>query len=254
VLAALAAADFRIFGETNMIRRPFTTSHMTARSAAVDGRSNPPRGFGDSSENLTPPTRSELDATIKRRVSDRHLKWQARCKLRMTWAFMVRNSSIRPSRIVSLVPSWTETLFALGFNSEVVGGHEFCVEPVAAVAFHSKSRRHQESGYAAIVKLEPELVIANAEENAAGRRAPAHGGYPGFHDLFRERCRVQSNRSAIGPRAQSRAAGCRLAQGDHAERQWNRGFARSNGASCGCAFSADFGRGLDVFQRRHLCA
>ena len=26
-----------------------------------------------------------------------------------------------PARIVSLVPSWTETLFALGFNSEIVG-------------------------------------------------------------------------------------------------------------------------------------
>src|ERR1700688_2846081 len=70
-----------------------------------------------------------------------------------------------PSRIVSLVPSWTETLFALGFNSEVVGITKFCVEPVAAVASIPKVGGTKNPDIAAIVKLEPELVIANAEEN-----------------------------------------------------------------------------------------
>src|SRR5258708_8262774 len=70
-----------------------------------------------------------------------------------------------PSRIVSLVPSWTETLFALGFSSEVVGVTKFCVEPVAAVASIPKVGGTKNPDIAAIVKLEPELVIANAEEN-----------------------------------------------------------------------------------------
>src|ERR1700723_2379039 len=70
-----------------------------------------------------------------------------------------------PARIVSLVPSWTETLFALGFNSEVVGVTKFCVEPVAAVASIPKVGGTKNPDIAAIVKLEPELVIANAEEN-----------------------------------------------------------------------------------------
>src|ERR1700719_4700619 len=70
-----------------------------------------------------------------------------------------------PSRIVSLVPSWTETLFALGFNSEVVGITKFCVEPVAAVASIPKVGGTKNPDIAAIVRLEPELVIANAEEN-----------------------------------------------------------------------------------------
>ncbi len=70
-----------------------------------------------------------------------------------------------PSRIVSLVPSWTETLFALGFNSEVVGVTKFCVEPVAAVASIPKVGGTKNPDIGAIVKLEPELVIANAEEN-----------------------------------------------------------------------------------------
>ena len=66
-----------------------------------------------------------------------------------------------PARIVSLVPSWTETLFALGFNSEVVGVTKFCVEPVAAVASIPKVGGTKNPDIAAIVKLEPELVIAN---------------------------------------------------------------------------------------------
>ena len=70
-----------------------------------------------------------------------------------------------PTRIVSLVPSWTETLFALGFDSEVVGITRFCVEPAAAVASIPKVGGTKNPDIDAIVKLAPELLIANAEEN-----------------------------------------------------------------------------------------
>jgi len=70
-----------------------------------------------------------------------------------------------PARIVSLVPSWTETLFALGFTSEVVGVTKFCVEPAPAVASIPKVGGTKNPDVGAIVKLEPDLVIANAEEN-----------------------------------------------------------------------------------------
>ena len=70
-----------------------------------------------------------------------------------------------PERIVSLVPSWTETLFALGFNSEVVGVTKFCAEPADAVVSISKVGGTKNPDVRAIMKLEPELVIANAEEN-----------------------------------------------------------------------------------------
>jgi ABC-type Fe3+-hydroxamate transport system substrate-binding protein len=63
------------------------------------------------------------------------------------------------------VPSWTETLFALGFNSEVVGVTKFCVEPAAAVASIAKVGGTKNPDIRGILKLEPELVIANAEEN-----------------------------------------------------------------------------------------
>ena len=59
----------------------------------------------------------------------------------------------------------TETLFALGFNSEVVGITKFCVEPAEAVASITKVGGTKNPDIRAILKLEPELVIANAEEN-----------------------------------------------------------------------------------------
>ena len=111
-----------------------------------------------------------------------------------------------PSRIVSLVPSWTETLFALGFDSEVVGVTKFCVEPVAAVASIPKVGGTKNPDIAAIVKLEPELVIANAEEN---RREDVErmraAGYPGVHDLSAHGAGRGRIDPAAGPRAQSRA-------------------------------------------------
>jgi len=70
-----------------------------------------------------------------------------------------------PRRIISLVPSWTETLFAMGFGSEVVGVTKFCVEPADAVASIEKIGGTKNPDLRAIARLEPDFVIANAEEN-----------------------------------------------------------------------------------------
>jgi len=61
-----------------------------------------------------------------------------------------------PARIVSLVPSWTETLFALAFSSEVVGVTKFCVEPSQRLRRFQRSAGTKNPDIAAIVKLEPE--------------------------------------------------------------------------------------------------
>jgi ABC-type Fe3+-hydroxamate transport system substrate-binding protein len=70
-----------------------------------------------------------------------------------------------PARIVSLVPSWTETLFALGVGERTVGVTRFCVEPAPEVASRVRVGGTKNPDLAAIVKLAPDLVIANAEEN-----------------------------------------------------------------------------------------
>lgn len=70
-----------------------------------------------------------------------------------------------PARIVSLVPSWTETLFALDAGDRVVGVTRFCVEPEKSVAPISKVGGTKNPDLRAIFELEPDLVVANAEEN-----------------------------------------------------------------------------------------
>jgi ABC-type Fe3+-hydroxamate transport system substrate-binding protein len=68
-----------------------------------------------------------------------------------------------PQRIVSLVPCWTDTLFALGCGSKVVGATHMCITPSAEEPRRIGGTKNLD--LAAIVELAPDLVIANAEEN-----------------------------------------------------------------------------------------
>lgn len=73
-----------------------------------------------------------------------------------------------PRRIVSLVPSLTEALFALGAGGRVVGVTRFCEEPAEAVARLPKAGGTKNPDIAAIVALAPDFVVASSEENRAG--------------------------------------------------------------------------------------
>ncbi|HVN87016.1 MAG TPA: helical backbone metal receptor [Candidatus Binatia bacterium] len=70
-----------------------------------------------------------------------------------------------PRRIVSLVPSLTETLFALGCGQRVIGVTRYCTEPADDVALRAKVGGTKNPDCAALCRLEPDLVIVNAEEN-----------------------------------------------------------------------------------------
>jgi ABC-type Fe3+-hydroxamate transport system substrate-binding protein len=72
-----------------------------------------------------------------------------------------------PRRIVSLVPSWTETLFALGAGDAIVGVTEFCVHPAEQVVRVARVGGTKNPDVRAIAELRPDLVIANKEENRA---------------------------------------------------------------------------------------
>lgn len=70
-----------------------------------------------------------------------------------------------PKRIISLVPSLTEWLFDLGLQQEVVGITKFCVRPP-----HWRSEKQMIGGTKnlnldRIRALNPDLIIANREEN-----------------------------------------------------------------------------------------
>jgi ABC-type Fe3+-hydroxamate transport system substrate-binding protein len=69
-----------------------------------------------------------------------------------------------PQRIVSLVPSDTHSLFALGAGDRVVGRTQYCVEPAAAAAIPVIGGT-KDVDVDAVAALAPHLVIANQEEN-----------------------------------------------------------------------------------------
>jgi len=71
-----------------------------------------------------------------------------------------------PQRIVSLVPSDTLNLFALGAGSRVVGRTRYCVEPVGAVESIPVVGGTKDVDPEAVAALRPDLVLANQEENA----------------------------------------------------------------------------------------
>lgn len=70
-----------------------------------------------------------------------------------------------PKRIISLVPSQTELLYDLGLNDEVVGQTLFCIHPqemrkVKTIVGGTKNVKLER-----VDALEPDLIIANKEEN-----------------------------------------------------------------------------------------
>jgi ABC-type Fe3+-hydroxamate transport system substrate-binding protein len=76
-----------------------------------------------------------------------------------------RPSGANARRIVSLVPSLTEALFALGLGPRVVGVTDWCVHPAAEVAALPKVGGTKNPSIARVLELRPDLVIANREEN-----------------------------------------------------------------------------------------
>ena len=68
-----------------------------------------------------------------------------------------------PSRVVSLVPSLTETLFALGAGGSVVGISDFCIFPEGLTLPRIGGTKNPKID--AIRALAPDLVHMNLEEN-----------------------------------------------------------------------------------------
>ncbi|MFQ5471649.1 MAG: cobalamin-binding protein, partial [Dehalococcoidia bacterium] len=70
-----------------------------------------------------------------------------------------------PKRIVSLVPSITETLFTFGAADSVTAVTNFCVEPPEALESKVTAGGTKTLDIDVVKELDPDLVIANAEEN-----------------------------------------------------------------------------------------
>jgi ABC-type Fe3+-hydroxamate transport system substrate-binding protein len=71
----------------------------------------------------------------------------------------------RPPRIISLVPSLTELLFALGLGPWVVGRTGFCIHPAQGVAAVPKVGGTKDVNLDKIQRLGPTHVLVNVDEN-----------------------------------------------------------------------------------------
>ena len=70
-----------------------------------------------------------------------------------------------PRRIISLVPSQTELLFDLGLDTEVIGITKFCVHPTEWFRNKTRIGGTKDIKVNIIQELQPDLIIANKEEN-----------------------------------------------------------------------------------------
>jgi iron complex transport system substrate-binding protein len=70
-----------------------------------------------------------------------------------------------PQRVVSLVPSLTESLFDLGFGPAVVGITDYCIHPANSLHDIPRLGGTKNPDINQIFTLNPDLVLANQEEN-----------------------------------------------------------------------------------------
>jgi ABC-type Fe3+-hydroxamate transport system substrate-binding protein len=83
-----------------------------------------------------------------------------------------------PSRIVSLVPSQTELLYDLGLNEEVVGITKFCIHPQEWFTTKTRIGGTKNLNLPKIRSLQPDLIIANKEENVQDQVKALAAEYP----------------------------------------------------------------------------
>lgn len=84
----------------------------------------------------------------------------------------------KPERIISLVPSQTELLFDLGLDEEIVGITDYCIHPAEKCRERATVGGPKSVDFARINELQPDLVIANKEENDREEIEKLQGMYP----------------------------------------------------------------------------
>ncbi|MEO6254073.1 MAG: helical backbone metal receptor [Ferruginibacter sp.] len=70
-----------------------------------------------------------------------------------------------PKRIISLVPSQTELLSDLGLDAETIGITKFCVHPQTWFKTKERVGGTKTINFDKLYQLQPDLIIANKEEN-----------------------------------------------------------------------------------------
>jgi ABC-type Fe3+-hydroxamate transport system substrate-binding protein len=126
----------------------------------------------------------------------------------------------RPRRIVSLCPSQTETLFALGMGGQLVGRTRYCIHPAAGVRRITEVGGTKQLRLDAIRALQPDLVIAEKEENRREDVIELQRAYPVYVTDVRDVAGALRMIHSLGRICGAADAGERLAA--QVEARWQR--------------------------------
>ena len=83
-----------------------------------------------------------------------------------------------PKRMISIVPSQTELLFDLGLDERVAGITKFCIHPADKIKQVAKIGGTKQLSIEVIHSLQPDLIIANKEENEQSQVEELMKHYP----------------------------------------------------------------------------
>ncbi|HRE52045.1 MAG TPA: helical backbone metal receptor [Flavitalea sp.] len=97
---------------------------------------------------------------------------------RKLFPFNTFSPALFPQRIVSLVPSQTELLYHLGLDQRVVGITKFCIRPDEWFSYKTRVGGTKSLNIELIRELNPDLIIANKEENDAEQTLWLSRHYP----------------------------------------------------------------------------
>lgn len=103
-----------------------------------------------------------------------------------------------PQRIVSLVPSQTELLFDLGGGDRVAGITKFCVHPQQALHTKTIVGGTKKINHHILKELQPDLIIANKEENTQADIEVLAQDYPVWVSDVNNLPQAQSMIASIG--------------------------------------------------------
>jgi iron complex transport system substrate-binding protein len=168
-----------------------------------------------------------------------------------------------PQRIVSLVPSTTETLFALGCGDRVVGLTRVCVHPADRVAGRIKVGGTKDLDEARLRGLAPDLVFGNVEENTpeifstVEAICPLHAAFPrtvddALEDLLAVGALTDTRAAAAEHHARivaARPAAATRRPFTYAYLIWRRPWMASSSETFIASMLAEFG-GRNVFADR----
>lgn len=115
-------------------------------------------------------------------------------------------------RIVSLVPSLTETVCELGLRAELVGATKFCVEPKGLHHACALVGGTKDPDLAQIAALKPTHVLVNEEENKPAHIAELARSYPTLATFPKSPRDVPAMLAAMGDFLAVAPAAARLAQ------------------------------------------